>query len=152
MADARRQGGCLCGAVRFSAIPKKPEYGACHCSICRKWSGGPWLAVDCGGSVVVEQGAKMGAYSSSEWAERRFCTSCGTALFYKLKDQDFFVVSLEAFDDAQGFTFTEEVCIDEKPASYAFANHTRKMTGAEMFEAFAEAQEDKADRSGKSDG
>ena len=40
-------GGCLCGAVRFTAAPANHEVGACHCSMCRKWTAGPFLVLDC---------------------------------------------------------------------------------------------------------
>ena len=136
----RLHGGCLCGAVRFSAEPEKREIGVCHCSICRKWSGGPWLAVECGGSLEVEDPANVNAYRSSEWAERCSCKTCGTALYYKLVEQDYYVASAEAFDDLSGFEFTQEIFIDEKPAYYSFANETAKMTGAEVFAAFAASQ------------
>ncbi len=49
-------------------------------------------------------------------------------------------VSMNTFEDLSGFTFTEEIFIDEKPAIYAFANATHKMTGAEVFAAFAAQQ------------
>jgi hypothetical protein len=143
------KGGCLCGAVRFSAIPKKNEHEACHCNMCRKWSGGPWMAVECVGSVLVEEDSNIGVYRSSKWAERWFCKQCGTVLFYKLRDHDHFGVSVEAFDEPEKFTFTSEIFIDEKPARYDFANDTIKMTGAEVFEAFKNELENGSDENGE---
>ena len=34
------KGGCLCGAVEIEAKTLVAFVGACHCSMCRKWSGG----------------------------------------------------------------------------------------------------------------
>jgi hypothetical protein len=136
MADTL-SGGCLCGAVRFTAAPRDRDFGACHCGMCRKWTAGPFFALECGDTVKLEDPSKLGVYRSSEWAERCFCKTCGTALFYRLVDKDFYAVSAEAFDDRSAFTLASEIFIDEKPAYYAFANPTKKMTGAEVFAEFA---------------
>ena len=133
-------GGCLCGAVRFTAAPRDPHVGACHCGMCRRWSAGPFLALECGGTVKVEDTTQLGVYRSSEWAERCFCKRCGTPLFYRLVGKDFYAVSAEAFDDKTGFAFTSQIFVDEKPAYYDFANKTKNMTGPEVFAAFAAAE------------
>jgi hypothetical protein len=135
-----RSASCLCGAVRFAATPKDPEISACHCSMCRKWTAGPFLAVDCGSSVKVENKANLGVYRSSAWAERCFCRQCGSALFYRLIESDLYFVSVEAFDERGGFQLTTQVFIDDKPPYYAFANATTNMTGAEVFAAFMGGQ------------
>jgi hypothetical protein len=130
-------GGCLCGAVRFTAAPATRDVGACHCSMCRKWSAGPFMVLDCGDTLKVAAATSLGAYRSSEWAERCFCTQCGTPLFYRLVGKNWHFVSAEAFDDRKGYAFTSQIFIDEKPAYYDFANKTATMTGAEVFAAFA---------------
>ena len=142
MADATHSlsGGCLCGAVRFTAAPRKREFGICHCSMCRKWAAGPFLAMECGNTVRFEDTASLGIYRSSEWAERGFCKRCGSVLFYRLLGKDFYAVSAEAFDDRAGFKLTSQIFIDEKPPYYDFANATKNMTGAEAFAAFADAE------------
>jgi len=133
-------GRCLCGAVRFTATPHGDEVGICHCTMCRKWTAGPFFAMECGGTVKVEDDSSLARYRSSEWAERMFCRQCGTSLFYKMVGKDFYVVSAEAFDDSSRFRFTAQIFIDEKPAYYDFANHTKNMTGAEVFAAYAASQ------------
>jgi hypothetical protein len=134
-------GGCLCGAVRFAAAPREHDFGICHCSMCRKWSAGPFFAIECGATIKVEDPTHLGVYRSSEWAERCFCKQCGTPLFYRLVGKDFYAVSVEAFDDRGGFALTSQIFVDEKPTYYDFANKTKNMTGAEVFAAFAAGQE-----------
>lgn len=129
-------GGCLCGAVRFTAKPKNHEFGVCHCGMCRRWAGGPFFAMECNDVRVADE-ASLGSYRSSEWAERCFCKRCGSVLFYRLVGKDFYAVSAEAFDDRSGFALVSQIFIDEKPAYYDFANKTHNMTGAEVFAAFA---------------
>jgi hypothetical protein len=130
-------GGCLCGAVRFTATLKNHELGVCHCSMCRKWAAGPFFAMECEGTVKIADASQLGAYRSSEWAERCFCKQCGSVLFYRLVGKDFSAVSAEAIDDKSGLAFTSQIFIDDKPAYYDFANKTHNMTGAEVFAAFA---------------
>lgn len=133
-------GGCLCGAVRFTAKPRDHDYSACHCAMCRRWSAGPFLGLECGGTVRVEDESNLGVYKSTEWAERQFCKACGSSLFYKLTDHNFYFVSSEAFDDNEDFRLVSEIFVDEKPSHYDFANDTTKRTGAEVFAEAAAAQ------------
>ncbi|SJZ55511.1 GFA family protein [Consotaella salsifontis] len=133
-------GKCLCGAVRFEAVVEKLEVGACHCGICRRWAGGPFMAV--GASAAVLSGIDdLGIFQSSEWGERGFCRECGSSLFWRSRDESHYALSVNALQDASDATFSTEIFIDSKPAWYDFANDTKKMTGAEVFAAFAPAQE-----------
>ena len=135
-------GGCLCGAVRFAATPAKPEMDVCHCSMCQRWTGGVFMSTSCGTSLeIVEGEGELGLYPSSEWAERGFCRKCGSSLFWRGIEDGHVAVSMQAFDDPTRFSFAEEIFIDEKPATYSFANQTRKMTGAEVIAAYAAKQE-----------
>jgi len=48
-----RRGRCLCGAVQFTVNTAANEIGACHCKMCRRWCGGPLMAMDCGVSLDI---------------------------------------------------------------------------------------------------
>ena len=95
--------------------------------------------VDCGESVEFTKADGLSFYRSSKWAERGFCNRCGSPLCYRLVGKTAMFVSMEALDDRDGFTFTNQIFIDEKPGYYTFANHTKTMTGAEVFAAFSQA-------------
>ncbi len=139
-ADKTLSGGCLCGAVRFAAVPEKLEMDVCHCGMCRKWSGGTFMAVPCTG-VTVDDDAALGVYPSSDWGERVFCRTCGSSLFWRLRGAEGHVaVSMQSFDDLSPFAFTEEIFIDEKPALYAFAGERPRKTGAQVVAEFAAKQ------------
>lgn len=62
---------------------------------------------------------------------------CGTHLFYRLKKEDFYALSAGLFKESAEWPFTLQVFVDEKPGNYEFANETQKMTGREVFEAWA---------------
>lgn len=134
-------GRCLCGAVRYRAALKNREVGACHCSMCRRWSGGPLLGVEPDGAVAFDNEEQIGAYRASEWGERGFCRQCGTNLFWRMQDGSHVVLCAGTLDDASGLRLTNEIFIDEKPAYYDFANETNKLTGQQVFEMFAPGQE-----------
>lgn len=132
---------CLCGSVKFSAEPEKMEVGACHCGMCRHWSGGVFLAVGCGQSVVFESDASVGIYKSSQWGQRVFCKECGSSLVWQTNDHKHQSVSVQAFEDVGKFRFSSEIFIDAKPGSYSFAQDTIKMTEAEVMAMFAPSGE-----------
>ena len=129
-------GHCLCGAVTFTATPEKMEMGVCHCGMCRRWTGGTFMAVGCGTTVKVAQSENVGVYKSSDYGERCFCKKCGSTLFWRMQGGGMTVVSAQAFDDPAAFKFASQIYIDRKPANYEFANQTTKMTEAEFLAAF----------------
>jgi len=126
-------GKCLCGAVEVSANQVGPEVGACHCSTCRRWGGGPLLTIDCGSDVHFKGENNIVSYQSSEWARRGFCRQCGTHLFYHLVANDQYVLPVGLFGDQANLHFDHQIFVDEKPPYYDFANSTKNMTGAEVF-------------------
>ena len=128
-------GHCLCGAVSFEAKTVSHAVGACHCGMCRKWGGGPLLAVDCGTEISFK--GEITVFSSSKWAERGFCKTCGTHLFYRLKQNQQYILPAGIFEDTSGFVFDHQIFIDKKPEFYSFANKTENMTEAEVFEKYA---------------
>jgi hypothetical protein len=130
------KGSCLCGAVKVSTTNIDNHVAACHCSMCRKWGGGPLLAVECSSNVTFSGEENIGVYQSSEWAERGFCKKCGSHLFYKLKQNNQYFMPVGLFDNYQGFIFDHQIFIDEKPEYYCFANETKNLTGAEVFAQF----------------
>jgi len=136
MTDARLSGRCLCGAVTFTAIPK-PDMHACHCEYCRRWSGGVFLSIECS-DIEVASPEAVGVFDSSEWAERRFCKTCGSSLFWALKDGSGTAVSVQAFDDPSTFVFADEIFIESKPSNYAFAGDRPRRTGEEVMAQFAD--------------
>lgn len=123
---------CLCGKIGISAPNLGESVGACHCVMCRTWSGGPLLAVDGGEGLILENEAHISVYSSSEWAERGFCNVCGTHLFYRLKDNDKYYIPVGLFADSDKFHFDSQIYVEQKPHYYDFANKTRMMTGDEV--------------------
>ena len=131
-------GSFLCGAVTVEINPPTNTFDACHCSMCRKWAGGPVMTVEGGDHPHITGKDAITVYSSSEWAERGFCKHCGTHLFYRLKNSNFCNFSAGLFKEVENFKFHVQIFVDSKPSSYEFANQTEMMTEAEVIAKFSE--------------
>ncbi len=132
------KGSCLCGGVEIQASSVSLDVGACHCGTCRKWGGGPFLGVDGSTKIKILGEDNVSAYASSDWAERGFCSKCGTHLFYKLKLNGQYIIPVGFFDIQSRLNFDHQIFIEQKPEYYAFANDTKNMTGEEVFAQFSE--------------
>jgi hypothetical protein len=74
-------GRCLCSTVRFTAAHMSAHVGSCHCHMCRRWGGGPWMVVNSGTDVVFEGEENIADFDSSQWVEQGFCKQCRSHLF-----------------------------------------------------------------------
>ncbi|WP_119462176.1 GFA family protein [Rhodospirillaceae bacterium SYSU D60014] len=74
-------GGCLCGDVQYRAEADPLRAVICHCGMCRRVSGAPFLAF-VHFPVEAFTWTKGGPtrYRSSADAERGFCRRCGSTL------------------------------------------------------------------------
>ena len=138
-----KTGSCLCGAVKFTLNTPPAEAGACHCEMCRKWSGGVYLAITANADdVSFTSDDSLATYASSDWAERGFCKTCGSSLFYRVTapgpHHGQYHFGLGTLDDPSGITLTSEIFIDAKPEAYAFEGISSQMTGAELFAMFSD--------------
>jgi hypothetical protein len=95
------------------------------------------MAIHCGPSVEFDNADAITNYRSSEWAERGFCSKCGTHLYYRFAGSDDYILFAGSFGDSVPFELREQIFIDSKPDFYEFANSTENMTGAEVFAKFA---------------
>ena len=99
-------GGCLCGATRFS-VSAFPRVHYCHCSMCRKATGGAfavlgWVPRD-SLKWQVDKGRKI--FRSSPIALRSFCAACGTPLTLDYdEDRREIALHVGAFDDPATLT------------------------------------------------
>ena len=123
-------GGCMCGAVRFTATGVPVNVGACHCEMCRRWTGSALIGVTVPTEKVTWEGP-VSVIASSDWAERGFCGRCGSGLYFRVTQESRWFGNTELpigiFDDAGGFEMTNEIYIDHKPDSFAYAGDGRRL-------------------------
>jgi len=84
------QGGCQCGAVRYQFRAPLRDIAHCHCSICRRSTGGilvTWITVPLAAFTWLR--GEPARFASSPSCERYFCAGCGAhlALFTTLSPQ-----------------------------------------------------------------
>ena len=137
--DSISSGKCLCGAVQIKITNMTDEVGACHCSTCRNWGGGPFLSIDAGDQIEISGEDSMVIYNSSDWAERAFCKQCGTHLFYRIKQNQQHHVLAGLMGNGEGAHLDHQVFIDEKPEYYSFAQETETYTAEQVFAMFSQA-------------
>ena len=125
------KGHCLCGAVTYVAKEVQTDVNTCHCNMCLRWNGGPGFAVGVG-QITFKGEENITRFDSSEWAERGFCSRCGTNLFYHLKDEDVYMLWMGTFDDLSSFKLAGEIYIDEKPKCYDLVGDHPRLTGEEF--------------------
>ena len=79
-------GGCLCGDVRYEFTGLPPMMGHCHCSRCRRFTGGAcsWEMSLLREAVRLVQGDDV----LGEYEGRNFCTRCGSSLFWGYRGGD----------------------------------------------------------------
>ncbi len=139
-----RTGGCLCGAVRFSAALTKHEFGACHCEMCRRWTGSALLGITVPTGNIVWQGEEhIATRQTSGWAMRAWCRECGSNLYFRVTAEGPYAGDTELpiglFDDANGLTMSNEIYIDHKPDSYAYTGEGRQtLTRQDCIERFSQ--------------
>lgn len=130
-------GACLCGASTFTATPVSDEAGVCHCSMCRRFSGGMFIVVDCSGGFEFAADAPVTKFQSSEWGQRAFCSRCGSSLAWLSTDGAMAFDSVQAFPDPAAYPVRHEMFIDCKPRSYDLAGETKQLTEAEFMALYA---------------
>jgi hypothetical protein len=80
-------GGCFCGWVRYEANGTPFHETHCHCSMCRRTTGAPfvtWFSVPRSRFALVR--GEPARFKSSAKGERSFCGRCGTQLTFEHQD------------------------------------------------------------------
>ena len=79
-------GGCLCGAVRFEVVLPAKWCANCHCTMCRRAHGAPfvtWVGLDASAFRMIRGEAERARYASSPAATRTFCAKCGSPMTFE---------------------------------------------------------------------
>src|SRR5215831_13540606 len=92
------KGGCLCGAVRYTARATSDEAYHCHCSMCRKAFGNVFATFFNLPKANVEWERGPAYFSASRIARRGFCSKCGTPLTFEYNDSKHMDLSVGSLD------------------------------------------------------
>ena len=131
MTGAVMTGHCLCGAVTVRvAGPHDPRPGACHCRMCQRWSGGLFLCFNADAEGVTVEGP-VTRFASSHFAERAFCSVCGSHLWMCDATGATYDLMPGLFDEARGWPLRSEVYADRSMAAVRLQGDHRRATRAE---------------------
>jgi hypothetical protein len=119
-------GHCLCGAVTLTVLSHAGAVSACHCAMCRRWSGAAMWVLEAP-AESVEVAGPVQHYRSSSFAERAWCSACGTQLWIKDDDGPYELMP-GLFDDARGLPLSHEIYIDQAFTSVTLAGGHKRVT------------------------
>lgn len=105
-------GGCLCGAVRYSASIASDEAYLCHCSMCQRAIGNVSAAMLNVLKTDVHWTGEPRFYRSSPIATRGFCPTCGTSLTFAYDDSEKMDLLVGTFDDPSRFRPTHHFGVE----------------------------------------
>jgi hypothetical protein len=109
-------GGCLCGAVRYSisGSPFAAEY--CHCSMCQKSSGAPFITwMDFKKEQLAWTAGEPTEYKSSENVRRGFCAVCGSTLSFRdTRHPLYFSLAITSLEDPNLVKPTYHIYTDDR--------------------------------------
>ena len=112
-------GGCYCGKVRYRADRASLSLIECHCSQCRKQSGHRYAtAATTSGDVTIERAEGLTWFRASLDAERGFCMSCGSHLFWRSSEDDKMAILAGSIDDTSGMRLESHIFVDSKGDYY----------------------------------
>jgi hypothetical protein len=131
MTGAQMTGHCLCGAVTVRVTGgHDPRPGACHCRMCQRWSGGLFLCFNADADGVAVDGP-IARHASSDFAERAFCSVCGSHLWMRDRTANTYDLMPGLFDEARDWPLRSEVYADRAMASVRLEGDHRRATRAE---------------------
>ena len=123
-------GGCYCGKVRYRARGVGRQVTECHCSQCRKQAGHRYAATSARTSdVEIDGAANITWYRASPDAERGFCSTCGSHLFWKPSNRDHTGILAASFDEPSGLRVTKHIFVDDKGDYYDITDGLPQFAG-----------------------
>lgn len=97
------EGGCFCQNIRYSIDDGDYRIVNCHCTMCRKTSGAPfvtWVVVP--KEAFHYRGGGPRGLQSSDKGFREFCADCGTPLTFVSSDRPDYIDITTGSLDAPG--------------------------------------------------
>ncbi len=109
------KGSCLCGGVAFEVHGELRPVIYCHCTQCRKQTGHYLAATSCAHEDLrMARQDGLNWYRASAQAERGFCGTCGSNLFWQADKQPRISIVAGVFDGKTGLTVEGHIyCADK---------------------------------------
>lgn len=105
-ASQTRNGGCLCGSVRYTASWPPLLTGVCHCRHCQRQAGSAFSVIVAVPRASLESSGELTVYEDGSDAGRpvyrQFCGKCGSPVF-----------TVTPVGEAQGMIFIKAGTLDD---------------------------------------
>ena len=116
---ANREGGCLCGAVRYSVAAEPVMQAVCHCKNCQCQAGSGWSMIMGVPAAALAITGEVKTYQdhgeSGGDVLRQFCPTCGSPLFSRVSAApDLVFIKAGTLDDTSQFTPQMQLWTDSK--------------------------------------
>lgn len=110
-------GGCHCTHIRYEiALEQLTDIAHCHCSICRKTSGGivtTWVTIPLNTLQWVTTEPTI--YESSSHAKRYFCSRCGALLaLFTTKAPETIDITIATLDQPELYPPNRHIWVEDK--------------------------------------
>ncbi len=114
------KGRCDCGDVRFEISAVRETVTVCHCSQCRRTSGHLWASTQASSyeDVIFTKKEGLQWYTSSGYAKRGFCKTCGSSLFYRMNDEEGIALAAGCLDMPTDLKIGKHIFVKDKGDYY----------------------------------
>jgi hypothetical protein len=112
------EGGCLCGAVRFTVHGRVRHILVCHCHECRRWAGRAYAATAARADELEIRGDVVWRPSplSEYQAKRGNCARCGSSLFWWADGGERIAISAGCLDDSSALRVVAHIWAEQATA------------------------------------
>jgi len=112
------RGSCLCGNISYEISGPLRPVVACHCTQCRKASG-HYVAATQALQADIAISGEPAWYKSSENAERGFCPTCGSNLFWRRFGSEYISIHAGALDGPTGLKMESQLYCEDAGDYYS---------------------------------
>ena len=116
--------------MRYRARGVTRQVTECHCSQCRKQAGHRHASTGAKTSdIEIDGAANITWYRASPDAERGFCLTCGSHLFWKQSTRDHTGILAASLDEPSGLRIAKHIFVDDKGDYYDIADGLPQFAG-----------------------
>jgi hypothetical protein len=132
--DPPHKGGCLCGSVRYSYNARPLGLNACHCSDCKKLSGGGFASVVLGDRAQFTHAGAIARWRKRGDSGRSIdivrCVECGARMWHEpVEAPQLVFIQAGTLDDATWFLPASHIYASRAWPAAHFAPDALKLPG-----------------------
>jgi len=106
------------------------EVCACHCTQCRRQTGHFLATTNVAvADLAIEGDDSVRWYRSSDIAERGFCGTCGSVLFWRRPETDRIAIAMGGFETPTGVVIGEHIYVADKGDYYGIDDGAPQFSG-----------------------